>query len=137
TVTADANQHKTYGEDDPALTYAVTAGTLITGDTFAGSLTRGVGEHVGPYALTQGSPTLSSDYALSYVGDTFTIATRPVTVTADEIGSATCREREPALAYAVTAGTLITGDTFAGSLTRAAGEHVGPYAITQGSLALT
>jgi large repetitive protein len=33
--------------------------------------------------------------------------------------------------------TLIGGDTFTGALTRAVGEDVGTYAITQGTLALS
>ena len=41
-VTADP-QAKTYGDSDPALTYAFTP-ALVTGDSFTGSLTRVVGE---------------------------------------------------------------------------------------------
>jgi hypothetical protein len=36
----------------------------------------------------------------------------------------------------VTAGSLAFADSFSGSLSRAAGENVGNYAINQGSLAL-
>ena len=37
----------------------------------------------------------------------------------------------------ITVGTLVAGDAFAGSLTRAAGENVGASAIEQGTLALS
>ena len=39
TVTADAKS-KTYGDADPALTYVLMAGTLVSGDAFTGSLNR-------------------------------------------------------------------------------------------------
>ena len=44
---------------------------------------------------------------------------------------------DPALTYQITVGTLVAGDAFAGSLTRAAGENMGVYAIEQGTLALS
>src|SRR5439155_1518559 len=43
---------------------------------------------------------------------------------------------DPALTYTVIVGSLVNGDTFTGSLSRAAGENVGIYAIQQGSLSL-
>ncbi|HET7034120.1 MAG TPA: MBG domain-containing protein [Thermomicrobiaceae bacterium] len=73
TVTADA-QHKNEGDSDPALTYKITSGTLVNGDTFSGSLTRDPGETVGAYAITQGTLMLSGNYTLTYVGATLTIA---------------------------------------------------------------
>src|SRR4029077_1995646 len=44
TVTADA-QSKTYGDTDPSLTYQVTNGSLVAGDSFSGSLNRVAGAH--------------------------------------------------------------------------------------------
>src|SRR5262249_1518647 len=66
-VTADA-QTKTYGDSDPALTYQVTSGSLVSGDSFSGSLTRASGENAGTYAINQGTLGLSSNYALTYTG---------------------------------------------------------------------
>ncbi len=40
---------KVYGTSDPALTYQVTSGSLINGDTLTGSLTRAAGENAGSY----------------------------------------------------------------------------------------
>jgi hypothetical protein len=71
-VTADA-QSKAYGAGDPALTYQITSGSLVFTDAFAGALTRDPGEHKGDYAITQGTLTLGSNYALSYIGDFLTI----------------------------------------------------------------
>jgi hypothetical protein len=77
TVTADA-QTKVYGYADPSLTYKVT-GTLVTGDSFSGGLSRASGENVGTYAIGQGSLVLSANYKLSYVGANLVITARPVT----------------------------------------------------------
>ena len=72
-VTADPKS-KLYGTPDPALTYQVTAGSLVAGDSFAGALTRVAGEAVGSYAILRGSLGLSPNYALTYVGAALTIS---------------------------------------------------------------
>src|SRR6185436_115751 len=82
TITADA-KNKTYGDADPALTYQVTSGNLVTGDSFTGSLTRDAGETVNTYAIKQGTVALNTNYTLSYVGANLTIGKRSVTITAD------------------------------------------------------
>src|SRR6266571_2663787 len=84
TVTVDAGQHKTYGASDPAaFTYSITSGSLAFSDTFIGALNRAAGENVGTYAIGQNTLSLGPNYLLSFVGDDFTIAQRPVTVTVD------------------------------------------------------
>jgi hypothetical protein len=134
TITADA-QSKTYGDDDPALTYKITSGTLAFTDAFTGSLTRDAGEDVGAYAITQGTVALGDNYTLTFVGANLTIGKRAVTITADA-QSKTYGDTDPALTYQITSGTLAFSDAFLGSLTRDAGEDVGAYAITQGTIAL-
>src|SRR5206468_1341849 len=134
TVTADA-QSKLYGASDPALTY--THGTLYNGDTnsvFSGALTRASGENVGTYAITEGSLSAGTNYNILFTGANFTITPRDLTVTADP-NTKLYGASDPALTY--THGTLYNGDTdsvFTDSLTRAAGENVGTYAIQQGPL---
>lgn len=76
TVTADA-QSKVYGTADPALTYQATASSLATGDSFSGELSRAAGENAGIYAISQGTLTASSDYALTFVGANLTITQAP------------------------------------------------------------
>ena len=137
TITADAKS-KNFGDADPALTFQITSGSLITPDTFSGSLTRAAGNNVGTYAITQGTVALNTNYALTYIGANLTINARPVTVTANGgqtkvFGSA----NPPAYTYTITSGSLVTGDSFSGALTRASGEAVGSYAITQNTLALS
>ncbi|MGE0862557.1 MAG: MBG domain-containing protein [Vicinamibacterales bacterium] len=226
TVTADP-QTKVYGTTDPALTYSITAGSLVDGDALTGALTRATGENVNgtPYAITQGTLALNSSYAITFVGADFAITPAPLTITAgnatknygdehvfagteftttglvsgDTIASATLTsagtpanapilgspyaiapsaavpggatslsnysvsyangqltiapravtitadaktkvygDSDPALTYQITAGSLLSGDAFTGSLARTAGENVAssPYAITQGTVTL-
>ena len=135
-ITADAKS-KTYGDADPLLTYMLTSGSLLTGDSFAGALTRNPGENVGSYSILQGTVHISGgvgNYILDYVGNNLTINPYTLTVNADPqskiYGSA-----DPALTYSF--GPLANGDgpgVFTGSLTRDPGENVGNYAITQGTL---
>src|SRR5205823_10447807 len=70
-----------------------------------------------------------------FVGAKLTIGKRSVGVTADAknkvYGAA-----DPALTYQITSGTLAFSDAFSGALTRAAGQNVGQYDITQGTLTL-
>jgi hypothetical protein len=134
-VTADA-QHKVYDDADPTLSYKVTGGALLSGDSFTGSLKREEGENVGSYPIQQGNLALGSDYALTFVPATLTIAPRAVEVTADAT-SKVYGDVDPALSYEVTGGALVGTDSFTGSLARVAGEHAGNYAIQQGTLALS
>ena len=135
TATADPKT-KVYGDADPALTYQITSGNLVFGDTFTGALTRAAGENVGTRAIQQGTLALSSNYALTYAGADLTITARPVTATADA-KTKVYGNSDPALTYQITSGTLAFSDAFGGALTRAPGEGVGSYAIQQGTLALS
>ncbi|HLJ17585.1 MAG TPA: YDG domain-containing protein [Bryobacteraceae bacterium] len=132
TVAADAKA-KTYGQADPALTYQVTSGALVSGDSFSGLLTRVTGQNMGTYPIQQGTLTAGANYALTYVGALLTINPAPITVTADAKAKI-YGQADPALTYQVTSGALVSGDSFSGSLTRVTGQNVGTYAIQQGLL---
>lgn len=69
-VTA-ADQAKSYGAGDPALTYSV-APALVAGDTLAGSLTYS-GANVGSYAIVQATPFANPNYAVTFVPGRMTI----------------------------------------------------------------
>lgn len=79
TITADAKE-KTYGDDDPTLTY--TSEGLVGSDAITGALSRDAGENVGTYAINQNTLTASSNYTISYTGANFTITPKVLTVTA-------------------------------------------------------
>ena len=164
TVTPDSSQSKIYGVTDPTFTYGTsgivngtvdgvtisdTAGTVLNG----GALSRATGETVGNYAITQGALTLSSggssNYTLSFgSGVNFAITKATVTVTPTSSQSKIYGVTDPTFTYGTsgivngtvdgvtisdTAGTVLNG----GALSRATGETVGNYAITQGALALS
>ncbi|WP_163284034.1 MBG domain-containing protein, partial [Enterobacter hormaechei] len=73
TITADALS-RTYGDANPALTYGLTAGSLVNGDTLGGTLaTAATGtSNVGTYGITQGTVGVSANYAVTYVGASLT-----------------------------------------------------------------
>jgi len=110
TVTPDA-QSKAYGNADPRLTYRITRGALVNGDSLSGALSRVAGQNVGSYAIQQGTLAASGNYALSYVGANLSITARPITVTAvtDEkvYDGTTSSARTPV----ITSGSLVNGDT--------------------------
>src|SRR5258706_193535 len=129
TITADA-QSKVYGDVDPALTAQVTSGVIQNGDMASGSLSRASGENVGTYAISQNTSTYGSNYFETYVGADLTITTRAITITADA-QSKVYGDVDPALTAQVTSGVIQNGDMASGSLSRASGENVGTYAISQ------
>lgn len=107
TVTADAVS-KTYGDADPDLTYQVTGGSLAFNDGFSGSPARGPGEDVGDYAISQNTLTAGDNYALTFVGATFSItkAESTVTVNCPASEAYTGAPIEPCTARATGAGGL-------------------------------
>ncbi len=133
-VTADAKS-KTYGDADPAFTYQITAGALQFSDVFSGDLSRVAGENVGTYAIEQGTLTVNPNYTITFISDDLAISQRAIEITADAVNKQ-YGDADPALTYQITSGTLVASDAFTGSLSRAAGEDVGPYSIDQGTVAL-
>jgi hypothetical protein len=133
TVSADPKS-KTYGDSDPALTWQITGGGLVPGDSFTGSLTRVAGENAGAHAILQNTLTAGANYNLTYTGADLTISQKAITVTADPKGKV-YGDADPALTWQVTdGGGLVPGDSFTGSLTRVAGENAGAHAILQSTL---
>ena len=142
TITAD-NTNKVYGQ---TLVYAgteFTASGLQNGDT-VGSVTLTSGgtamtDATGAYPVTPSAATGGTfnpaNYSITYDPGTLTVGTLAVTVTAN--GQAKVYgTSDPALTYGYSPA-LVGSDSFAGGLTRTAGENVGSYAIGQGTLALS
>ena len=132
TVTADP-QSRLYGTANPTLTY-VSSG-LVSGDTLSGLLatTAITTSNIGPYAITQGT-LANSNYSIAYTGASLTVTTAPLTVTANT-QSRIYGASNPTLTY--TSAGLVNGDTLSGLLatTATTTSNIGPYAITQGTLA--
>ena len=135
TVTADAKS-RAYGDVNPALTYQVGGSGLANGDTLSGALATSatVASNVGTYGINQGTLAASGNYALNYTSDNLTVTQRAITVTADAKSRA-YGAANPTLTYTSTG--LVNGDTLTGALatTATVTSNVGPYAITQGTLA--
>ncbi len=93
---------------------------------------------MGSYAISLGSGIKAGNYAVSYTSGNLTIGQRPITLAANAV-SKTYGNVDPSLSVAITAGSLgsaTVSDTLAdvtGTITRAAGENVGSYAISLGA----
>ncbi|MEQ8475756.1 MAG: FG-GAP-like repeat-containing protein [Fulvivirga sp.] len=133
-VIASENQAKVYGNSDPTFTYIVTEGALEPGDSFTGLLSRDAGENVGTYALNIGTLSAGTNYNITFISADFTVTAKDLTVTADVNQSKVYGDSDPIFTYTVTTGALETNDSFTGQLSRAAGENVGSYAISEGTL---
>ncbi|MCE9507800.1 MAG: filamentous hemagglutinin N-terminal domain-containing protein [Alphaproteobacteria bacterium] len=134
TVVADA-QNKVYGSDDPLLTYTYN-GALEGTDAFTGVLARDAGTDVGDYAITLGTLTVNGDYyvyTITYTGSTLSITPYELTVAANAL-SKVYGDTDPALTYGLGKTALQYDDKLSGALARDAGNNVGDYAITQGTL---
>ena len=133
TVSANASS-KTYGEADPSLTYSITTGSLASGDSLTGSLSRAAGETVNTYAISQNTLSAGPNYNVTFVGANFTVNKATLSITADA-KTKTYGNADPSFTYQV-AG-LKNGDTssiLTGALSRSAGENAGAYAIGVGTV---
>ena len=136
---------KIYGESDPKLAVDITSGSLgseTVSDTLGdvtGILTRQSGSSVGSYDIALGSGRKAKNYAVTFEtgNDAFSITKRPITITADD-KSKTYSITDPKLTWQAETKSsgrgVLSGDSFSGTLERTAGENVGTYEITQGSL---
>ena len=130
-ITVKANDLvKTYGESDPALTYK--AEGLVGEDKLAGALTRASGENVGTYTIEVGTLSSEGNYKINFVEGTLKVVAKSVTVKAND-QKKVLNTSDPELTFTVEG--LVGSDKLTGALTREAGESVGTYAITQGTLA--
>ncbi|WP_297338576.1 MBG domain-containing protein, partial [Algoriphagus sp.] len=135
-ITAEANQSKTYGDADPTFSYQASGFKNGDGESIlTGALARVVGENVGSYAINLGSLSAGANYTINYTGADFAITERTLTVIADPNQGKVYGEADPTLTY--TASNFGNGEDesiLSGVLARTAGENVGSYAISLGSL---
>ncbi len=129
TVTVTPGQTKVFGALDP--TFAYTSDEPLA--VFTGELGRVAGENVGAYTINVGTLSAGTDYSIVLVPADFTITAKPITVTPNDGQSKIYGVVDPAFTYTF-APALETGDSFTGALGRAAGENVGTYAFTLGSV---
>ena len=153
TVTVTRRQMPTVTVDEPpSFTYTGSPqGPDQASNTGTGSSYTFFYEGVGDtsYELANDPPTRAGSYrvqatvAASSDGawdmatsewEAFSIAPRPITVTAGPADKAAGTD-DPPLTFDITEGSLVEPDELSGGLTRESGETPGTYAILQGSLA--
>ncbi|WP_353117608.1 MBG domain-containing protein [Myroides odoratus] len=135
-----AGQQKLYGATDPLFAFTVTGFKFNDGirTALTGSLGRAAGENVNQYAYQLGSlQAVFANYSLTLDNqEQFEIKPAPLRLVVEENQFKRFGEADPVLRYR--ADGLQRGDfiiqAVVGQLTRSAGEAVGLYAITQGSL---
>jgi hypothetical protein len=102
---------KTYGANEPVLTYAISG--LMNGDSdpLTGALSRVSGGNVGTYAITQGTLSNSSaNYNFSYTGANFKIDPASLNLATDSKTRLYGGEN-PIFTGTLTSGSLVNGDT--------------------------
>ena len=62
-----------YGQEELPLTFTITEGQLVNGDSFTGTLTRKEGNVAGEYAITIGTLQLNDNYSIHFTPGTYTI----------------------------------------------------------------
>ena len=77
TVTA-GNKTKIFGENDPALTYTVTTGNIVSPDLLSGAIERVPGETLGDYNITEGTLD-NGNYDITFVNGRLRITGAPQT----------------------------------------------------------
>ena len=133
-------QEKFYGDADPVFSYTP-AEALPSGLFFTGAPTRDSGNDVGTYAIRQGNLALdglnAQHYTIAFTNSTLTIEPKALTVR-PSTGQSKIYDTDDPDAFTFSTEPIVDiGSAFgATKLSRAAGETVGNYAITQGNLAL-
>ncbi len=136
TITADTDQSKTYGEDDPELTFNAD-GFAFDDDLslLSGALSRESGESIGDYAIQQGDLDAGDNYTIDFTGAEFTILSYGLLVQAEADQAKIYGEADPTLTYTVNGEPASNYESvLSGTLSRQSGEDAGQYAITQGNL---
>ncbi|TDN83870.1 hypothetical protein DET49_12070 [Salegentibacter sp. 24] len=136
TITVTEDQNKVYGEGDPVLTYTATG--LDNGDDVSiltGELQRALGENVGTYPINLGTLGAGDNYTINFEVADFTITPASLNVTPEINQSKIYGEADGVISYTATGFERGDNETIlSGALTRTAGENVGSYMITQGTL---
>ena len=131
---------KTYGDADPSPLTTGSGSNFVAADNVTATYSRVAGENASPptyhiNATLSATPLSALDnYIIANDGAEFTINKRPIQVTATAGQFKIYGDPDPTFAYTLTSGTLAFTDTFTGALSRLAGENVGLYAITIGTL---
>ncbi|WP_191174546.1 cadherin-like beta sandwich domain-containing protein [Mucilaginibacter rigui] len=141
TITFAGIATKTYGDADfaPGASASSGLGVIYSSDNLAvATIISGqihiVGAGTANITASQGGD--GNTLAATNVVQSLTVNKNAITVTATAGQTKVYGNAEPSFAYTITSGAIKSGDSFTGSLSRAAGEDVGLYALTQNTLTL-
>lgn len=130
TVSADRDQHKTFGDDDPLFTFTADNFGLNDGiELFTGALTREGGESTGTFELFLGTLDAGSNYEIDFESALFEIKARSLQISA-AAGSKLYGDADPELSF-IAEGFRFGDDEsiLSGKLYREAGQEAGTYTI--------
>jgi hypothetical protein len=137
-ITPTSGQTKVYGANDPTFTCTASGWKHRDDETlFAGALSRNAGNDVGLYAITQGTLVAGDNYDIRFItGVKFEITPAPLTITPTGNRTKVYGQPDPpTFDYTATGWKNNEDETlFTGALSREAGNDVGLYTITQGTL---
>ncbi len=119
-----------YGESEPELSYHITSGTILDGDSFKGELFKVKGNSAGVYDIFS-TLTLGRNYDVQFKKGTLTIKSLPLTIQSKN-HTKIYGQADPAFDYEIVYGKLINGDVLYGAITREQGEDVGTYNLIKG-----
>ena len=120
---------KVYGEADSKLTYSITQGSLLSGDSLNLTLKRAEGETVGTYEISYEEGYNENYNIIVFEQEGFEITQREIKVNANYTKKV-YGQTDPELTYSITQGNLVSGDSLNLTLKRAEGEAVGTYLIS-------
>ena len=136
TVTA-TTQTKSYGTTAQGLAYQLTGGTLFGSDHLTGHLSTASGStpNVGTHAITIGSLSAGTNYAINFVSADLSVTKAALQITANA-QTRTYGESNPKFTYQITSGQLFNDDRLVGALASTASQTsgIGIYQINQGNL---
>jgi hypothetical protein len=124
-----------YGDEEPALEYRVSEGSVVEGDRFVGQLSRTGSTDAGNYEILEGSLNAGENYDITFQSAEFTIIQRSLQVVVDDNQSKIYGEADPELTFE--AQNFAPGEDseiFTGFLSRTSAESVGKYPIQQHAL---
>lgn len=142
TVTAD-DKSKTYGENDPTLTWKLTEGTLVQGDELTGiSAERAAGEDATTYIITASQTAgANPNYDITFVPGTFTIHKKTIGIrwgitdftyngeTKLPAATAAGVEYEDEIGLTVTGGQIDAGTGYTATVTGITGDKKDNYQL--------
>jgi hypothetical protein len=137
-ITFDALSPVTYGDADFGLGATASSGLSVNYSSsntsvavINGTTVEIIG--VGTTTITASQAGDANYKAAADVPQLLTVNELPITVTADD-KSKDFGDADPGFTFSVTSGALVGSDAFTGDLTRDAGESLGQYDITVGTL---